>query len=156
LIELLKRYRDGLNMAIRWAVEWTRTKGRLPTLSEIYKAVYEQLKALGLPAKVAQDCYREALAMAKSYIANGARGRTPMVRKLHMWLRRDAYSVKDGYLYITGGYKGRILGIEKRYEGGKWKEARLVYGNDSLYLSSTPMILALYPPVMYNCPSLTL
>jgi len=134
LIELLRRYRDGLNLAIKWAVDWARANGRLPTLSEIYRAVYEQLKALGLPAKVAQDCYRETLAMVKSYIANGARGRTPMVRKLHMWLRRDAYNARDGYLYITGGYKGRILGIEKRYEEGKWKEARLVYGSGSLYL----------------------
>jgi len=134
LVELLRRYRDGLNMAIRWAVEWARTKGRLPTISEIYRAVYEPLKALGLPARVAQDCYREALAMVKSYIANGARGRMPMVRKFHMWLRRDAYNVRDGYLYITGGYKGRILGIEKRYEEGKWKEARLVYRGNSLYL----------------------
>jgi len=134
LVELLRRYREGLNMAIRWAVEWVKAKGRLPTLSEIYRAVYEQLKALGLPAKVAQDCYREALAIVKSYIVNGARGRTPVVRKLHMWLRRDAYNVRDGYLHITGGYKVRILGIEERYEEGKWREARLVHGSGSLYL----------------------
>jgi len=34
LIELLRRYRDGLNMAIRWAVEVAKAKGRPPTLSE--------------------------------------------------------------------------------------------------------------------------
>jgi len=116
LIELLKRYRDGLNMAIRWAVEWTKAKGRPPTLSEMYRAVYEALKAMGLPAKIAQDCYREALAVAKSYIAKGARGKLPVVRKLHIWLRRDAYSVRDGQLYITGGYKARIIGVEERYK----------------------------------------
>jgi len=134
LVELLRRYRDGLNIAIRWAVEETRAKGCLPTLSEIHKALYEPLKALGLPSKVAQVCYREALAVVKSYIANGARGRTPMVKSLHMWLRRDAYSVRDGYLYVTGGYKVRILGMEERYEGRKWKEAKLVYRVGDVYL----------------------
>jgi len=134
LLELLRRYRDGLNMAIRWAVEWTKAKGRPPTLSEIYRAVYEQLKAMGLPAKIAQDCYREALAVVKSYLANGARGRMPVVKALHMWLRRDAYSVRDGYLYVTGGYKARVIGIEQRYEEGKWRETRLVYRGGDMYL----------------------
>jgi len=93
LIELLKRYRDGLNMAIKWAVEVAKARGRTPTLAEAYQALYEPLKAMGLPAKVAQDCYREALAVAKSYLAKGARGKMPVVRKLHVRLRRDAYSV---------------------------------------------------------------
>jgi len=119
LIELLKRYRDGLNLAIRWAVEWARANGRLPTLSETHKALYELLKAVGLPSIIATTCYREALAVAKSYLAKGARGRTPVERKLHVRLRRDAYSVRDGYLYVTGGYKARIIGVEERYEEGR-------------------------------------
>jgi len=134
LIELLRKYRDGLNMTIRWAVEEARAKGRLPTLSKIYRAVYEPLKAMGLPAKVAQDCYREALAIVKSYLAKGARGKMPVVKKLHMWLRRDAYSVRDGYLYVTGGYKAKIVGMEERYERGKWREAALVYRDGDMYL----------------------
>ena len=134
LIELLRRYRDGLNLAIRWAVEEARAKGRLPTLSEIYRAVYEPLKAMGLPAKIAQDCYREALAVVKSYIANGVRGETPVVKKLHMWLRRDAYRVRDGYLHVAGGYRARIVGVEERYREGEWKEAKLVYRDGDMYL----------------------
>jgi len=134
LIELLKRYRDGLNLAIRWAVEEARAKGCTPTLAEAYKALYEPLKAMGLPPAIAQDCYREALAVVKAYLANGARGRMPVVKKLHMWLRRDAYSVRDGYLHITGAYRAKIVGIEERYEGGKWKEARLVYRDGDMYL----------------------
>jgi len=134
LIELLRRYRDGLNMAIRWAMEVAKAKGRLPTLSEAHKALYEPLKAMGLSAKVATACYREALAVVKSYLASGARGKTPVVEKLHMWLRRDAYSVRDGYLYVTGGYRAKIVGIEERYEGGMWKEAMLVYRGGDMYL----------------------
>jgi len=134
LVELLRRYRDGLNLAIRWAVEEARTKGRLPTRSEMHKALYEPLKALRLPSKVAQVCYREALAVVKSYLASGARGKTPVVKSLHMWLRRDAYSVRDGYLYIMGGYKAKVLGTEKRYEKGERREATLVYRGDDMYL----------------------
>jgi len=88
LIELLKKYRDGLNLAIRWAVEEARAKGRPPTLSKIHETLYEPLKAMGLPSVIAQTCCREALAVVKSYLASGARGKTPVVRKLHMWLRR--------------------------------------------------------------------
>jgi len=134
LIELLKRYRDGLNMAIRWAVDWARAKGRLPTLSEIYRAVYQQLKAMGLPPRIASDCYREALAIVKSFIAKGARGRTPVVRSLHMWLHKTAYKVEGNHLYTIGGYKAKIIGIEERYEEGRWREAKLVYRDGDMYL----------------------
>jgi len=118
LIELLKRYRDGLNMAIKWAVEWARAKGRLPTLSETYNAIYKTLRAMGLPSNIANACYREALAVAKSYIANGVRRKVPMVKSLHMWLHKRVYKVEDGHLYVTSRYKAKIMGIEERYEGG--------------------------------------
>jgi len=134
LIELLRRYRDGLNLAIRWAVKETRAKGRLQTLSEIHKALYTTLRAMGLPSYVATACYREALATVKSYLASGARGEPPMVMKLHMWLHKSAYSVRGGYLYVTGGYKARVIGMEERYKEGKWKEATLVYRNGDMYI----------------------
>jgi len=50
---------------------------------------------MGLLVKVAQDYYRETLAVVKSYLANGARGKMPVVRKLHVRLRRGAYNVRD-------------------------------------------------------------
>jgi len=134
LIKLLRRYRDGLNLAIRWAVEAARAKGRLPTLSEAHKALYKTLRAMGLSSYVASACYREALAIVRSYMANGARGNTPVVKSLHMWLHKSAYSVRGGYLYVMGGYKARVMAMEERYKEGKWKEARLVYRGDSLYL----------------------
>jgi len=123
LIELLKRYRDGLNMAIRWAVEWARAKGRLPTLSEAHESLYEWLKTMGLPPRIATDCYREALAVVKTYLAKGAKGKVSMVKSLHMWLHKSAYSVRGGYLYIMGGYKARVMAMKERYEEGEWREA---------------------------------
>jgi len=147
LIELLKKYRDGLNAVIKWAVEVARAKGRLPSLSEAHRAFYEPLKAMGLPSMIAQACYREALAVVKSYMVSGARGRTPMVESLHMWLRRDAYSVRGGYLYVTGGYRARIIGMEERYREGVLREAKLVYRGGDMYLyiaveipKPTPMV----------------
>jgi len=134
LVELLRRYRDGLNMAIKWAVEWTKAKGHLPTLSEAHRALYERLKALGLPSNIANACYREALAVAKAYLANGAKREVPTVKSLHMWLHKRVYKVKDGYLYVTGGYKAKIIGLEKRYEEGIWREAKLVYRGGDMYL----------------------
>jgi len=134
LVELLRRYCDGLNMAIRWAVEWARAKGRLPTLSEIHKALYVPLRAMGLPSNIANACYREALAVTKSYLANGAKGEVPTVKSLHMWLHKRVYKVEDGHLHITGGYKAKIIGMEKRYEEGKRKEAVLVYRGGDMYL----------------------
>jgi len=134
LVELLKRYRDGLNLAIRWAVEEAKAKGRPPTLGEAYKALYEPLKAMGLPPAIVAGCYREALAIVKSYLASGARGRTPVAKSLHMWLYKSAYSVRDGYLYVTGGYRARVMGMEEKYRRGKRKKAKLVYRNGDMYL----------------------
>jgi len=134
LIELLKKYRDGLNMAIRWAVEETRAKGRVPTLSEIHKALYKTLRATRLPPRIASDCYREALAVLKSFIAKGARGRIPVVKSLHMWFHKTAYKVEGNHLYTIGGYKARIMGIEERYKEGERRDAKLVYRGGDVYL----------------------
>jgi len=134
LIELLKRYRDGLNLAIRWAVEEARAKNRPPTLAEAYKALYEPLKALGLPSKVAQNCYREALAIVKSYIANGARGKTPVVKLSHMRLHKSAFRMRDGHIYITSRFRAKVVALERRYEKGEWREVALVYRGGDMYL----------------------
>jgi len=43
-VELLRRYRDGLKMAIKWAVEWSKAKGCPPILTKARKALYELLR----------------------------------------------------------------------------------------------------------------
>jgi len=134
LIELLRRYRDGLNLAIRWAVEVARAKGRLPTLSEAHRALYEPLRAMGLPSVIAATCNREALAIVKSYLAGEARGNTPVMKTLHMRLHKNAYSVRNGHLYVTGGYRAKTVGVEERYREGAWREAKLVYRGGDMYL----------------------
>jgi len=84
-VELVRRYKMALQYAVNWildrstAVKTRRGKVRAvtPPLSEVHSALYNALKeAYGLPAKIAQDCYRNALAVAKSWLvtALGAGG----------------------------------------------------------------------------------
>jgi len=62
LISLMKRYREALNYAIEVVIE-----NRALSLGRAHKLLYSVLKErYGLPSKVAQDCYREAIAVAKS------------------------------------------------------------------------------------------
>ncbi|MEM4569689.1 MAG: transposase, partial [Desulfurococcaceae archaeon] len=85
-VELLKRYRDALNYSIEWIVKNSVRAGnkyRVPSLSTIHRNLYEKLKRdFGLPSRVAVDCYREALAIAKSYLGNGANGKMPKAKTL--------------------------------------------------------------------------
>jgi len=145
VVELLKRYRGALNYAIRWIVENSVKTGkgyRVPSLSKIHRALYEKLKSYGLPSRIALDCYREALAIAKSYLGNGANGRIPRVKTLRMWLApHKGYRIREGYVEIIGGYRLRIIGWDRRYDNYENREARLVYRNDGrMFLMVTKRI----------------
>jgi len=144
IIELLKRYRDALNHAVRWIVEnsiKTKKGYRTPSLSKIHRALYEKLKSYGLPSKIAVDCYREALAIAKSYLGNGANGRIPRVKSLRMWLTYgDSYRIREGYVEIIGGYRLRIIGWDRRYDNYENRGARLVYRDNKMFLMITKRV----------------
>jgi len=141
VVELLKRYRNALNYAVRWIVENSTKVGkryRTPSISTIHKALYEKLKSFGLPSRVAIDCWREALAIAKSYLGNGANGKMPKAKSLRMWLTHNqSYRVRDGCVEIIGGYRLRIIGWDRRYDGYENREARLVYRDGEMFLLIT-------------------
>jgi predicted transposase len=62
LANLMRRYREALNHAIRVVVE-----NKALSLGKAHKLLYSVLKErYNLPSKVAIDCYREAIAIAKS------------------------------------------------------------------------------------------
>jgi len=140
VVELLRRYRDALNYAIKWLVEnavKTKKGYRVPSLSRTHSALYGKLKSYGLPSRVAIDCYREARTIAKSYLGNGGNGRVPRVRSLRMWLthgRGGSYRIRDGYVEIIGGYRLRIIGWDRRYDAYKDRDAVLVYRDGGMYL----------------------
>mgnify|MGYP001772716065 CR=1 FL=1 len=145
VVELLKRYRNALNYSIEWIVKHSTKVGmkyRVPSLSEIHRNLYEKLKReFELPPRVALDCYREALAVAKSYLGNGANGRMPRARTLRMWLTHiQGYRIKNSYVEIIGGYKLEIIGWDKRYDNYENREARLVYRDGEMFLVITKRV----------------
>jgi transposase len=101
----------------------------------VYNALYRELRRFGLPSRVAIDCYRDALANAKSWRNNPRRGRRPRVRKLSMLLHQGSgYRDKEGYVEIIGGIWLRIIGLDKRYDDYDNRGARLVYRDNKIIL----------------------
>jgi len=144
LINLMQRYGDALNYSIRKIIE-----NKALTLSKAHKLLYNTLKEkYSLPSKIAQDCYREALAIAKSWLRNSNRGEAPKARKLRIWLTYNkGYRVKGEYVEILGSFKLRIVGWDRRYDSYTNREARLVFrdGKFILYIfKRTPK------PTKYN------
>lgn len=145
VIGLLKRYRSALNFSIEWIVKNSVKQGRkyrVPSISTIHKNLYEVLKrAFNLPSRIVIDCYREALAIAKSYLGNGARGRIPRVKTLRMWLTpRYGYRIKGDHVEIIGGYKLKIIGWDRRYDNYEDRETRLAYRGGKMFLMITKRV----------------
>jgi len=88
-----------------------------------------------MDSRVAIDCYRNALAIAKSWLGNGAKGRRPAVRCIAVWLTPgQSYRIRGGYVELVGGCRLEIIGMDRRYEGHEYKEARLVQRGDKTML----------------------
>lgn len=123
LINLMRRYREALNHAIKVVIE-----NKALSLSKAHKLLYNVLKErYGLPPKIAQDCYREAIAIAKSWLRNPNRGRIPRAKTLRLWLTHmQSYRIRDGYVEILGGFRLRIIGWDKRYDAYPSGDARLI------------------------------
>ena len=137
VLDFLKRYRNALNYSIEKII-----KSNATSISKAHKLLYNELKKLfNLPSRVAIDCYREALAIAKSWLRNSRRGRVPRVKTLRMWLTyKQSYRIRDGFVEIIGGYKLRIIGWNKRYDSHENREARLVYRDGKMFLMITKNI----------------
>jgi hypothetical protein len=57
------------------------------SLGKTHKLLYNVLKErYGLSSKVAQDCYREAVAIAKSWLRNPNRGKMSRAKTPRLWL----------------------------------------------------------------------
>ncbi|MDT7888873.1 MAG: hypothetical protein RQ885_07855 [Desulfurococcales archaeon] len=144
-IKLLRRY----NLALNYAINKILSLG-LRSIGRVHNTLYRELREwFGLPSRAAVDCYRDALANAKSWRNNPRRGRRPRVRKLSMLLHQGSgYRVKEGYVEIIGGIKLKIIGWDRRYDGYENGEARLVYrdGKMILWISKKAPKLKPYKP----------
>ena len=104
LPNLMKRYRDALNYSIRSIIA-----SKALSLTKAHRLLYKDLKErYGLPSKIAQDCYREAIAIARSWLKNPKRGDIPTAKRLSIWLTHElGYRVKGDRVELAGSYRLR-------------------------------------------------
>jgi len=140
--DLVRRYKMALQFAVNWILgrsvvveDGKHVKYIVPRVSEVHRGLYEALKtAYGLPSRVAIDCWRNALAIAKSWLANPNRGKRPTVKNVSVWLTPGhSYRIRGDYVELAGGCKLKVVGMDRRYEG-EYKEARLVQYSDKTML----------------------
>jgi predicted transposase len=107
VLGLMRRYRDALNFSVRVIIA-----NRALSLGKAHKLLYNDLRErYGLPSRIAQDCYREAIAIAKSWLRNPRRGNKPILKSLSMWLTHElGYRVKGDRVELAGGYRLRVIG----------------------------------------------
>jgi len=145
LLNLTKRYRDALNYSVRAIIA-----SRALSLTKAHKLLYNDLRErYGLPSKIAQDCYREAIAIARSWLKNPKRGAVPTAKRLSMWLVHGlGYRVKGDHVELIGGYRLRIIGYDRRYDNYPNREARLMFrdGEFTLYITKQVPRPAKYAP----------
>ncbi|MFP3286188.1 MAG: RNA-guided endonuclease TnpB family protein [Acidilobus sp.] len=145
LLDLMRRYRDALNYSVRAIIA-----SKALSLSKAHRLLYNDLKErYGLPARIAQDCYREAIAIAKSWLRNPKRDAVPTAKRLSVWLTHElGYRVKGNYVELAGGYRLRVIGWDRRYDDFPNREARLVFrdGRFDLYVAKRVPRPAKYAP----------
>ena len=145
VLDLMKRYRDALNYSVRVIIA-----NKALSLGKAHKLLYKDLRErYNLSAKIAADCYREAIAIAKAWLRNPRRGKVPMVRGLSMWLtHKQSYRVKGDRVELIGGYRLRVIGWDRRYDDFPNREARLVFrdGKFTLYVFKRVPRPAKYAP----------
>ncbi|WP_211096646.1 hypothetical protein [Acidilobus sp. 7A] len=145
LLDLMRRYGDALNYSIRAVIA-----SRALSLTKAHKLLYNDLRErYGLPARVAQDCYREVIAIARSWLKNPKRGDIPTAKRLSVWLTHEqGYRIKDNHMELAGGYRLRVIGWDGRYDDFPNREARLVFrdGEFTLYITKQVPRPAKYAP----------
>jgi len=145
VLDLMRRYRDALNYSVRAIIA-----SRALSLTRAHRLLYKDLRErYGLPSRVAQDCYREAIAIAKSWLKNPKRGAVPTAKRLSVWLTHGlGYRVKGDRVELAGSYRLRVIGWDRRYDNFPSREARLVFrdGRFDLYVAKRVPRPAKYAP----------
>jgi len=134
----------GYVKALRFVLFWLKERGVNPrkgVLQLVHQELYKRIrKEFQLPSKMAEDCYRDALAIYKAWYNHPRRGRFPWVHKPTMWLTpRLSYSLdlEKMSVRITGVGESPILGYPRNlseYKTWSMREARLVIKGDSAFL----------------------
>ncbi len=138
LLSLISRYQKALEFTLDWL---KKNKPVKAILKQVHDALYHELKErFYLPARIAIDCYRDAIAIYKSWLKSPNRGDFPKIKKISLWLTPDlSYKIdlENMNVSIVSIGELKIIGYPKNYmEYKNWeiKEARLVVRDDKVFL----------------------
>jgi IS605 OrfB family transposase len=140
LLVFSKNYLEALRYVLYWLKEKRINPNKRNILSIIHKALYNTLKSYNLSSKIAEDCYRNAISIYKSWYNNPNKGRFPKIFKPTVWLTpKLSYTVNFNEMLVKISKIGefKILGYPRNYkEYLSWnmKEARLVLNNGKAFL----------------------
>jgi IS605 OrfB family transposase len=141
LLALVNNYVKALRFTLFWLKENVPNPNEKGVLEKIHEALYTRLREeYNLPSKVAEDCYRDALSIYKSWYNNPRKGRFPRVYKPTLWLTPKAsYNVDFEAMTVRIASVGElpILGYPrnlKDYLSWRMKEARLVIKDGKAFL----------------------
>ncbi|MFP3346675.1 MAG: RNA-guided endonuclease TnpB family protein [Sulfolobaceae archaeon] len=141
LLALVNNYVKALRFTLFWLKENVPNPEEKGVLGKVHEELYTRLREeYNLPSKVAEDCYRDALATYKGWYNNPKKGRFPRVYKPTVWLTPKAsYNVdfEAMNVRIAGVGELPILGYPrnlKNYLSWKMKEARLVIKDGKAFL----------------------
>jgi len=141
LLVLVNSYVKALRFTLFWLKENVPNPNEKGVLGKVHEELYERLREeYNLPSKVAEDCYREALATYKGWYNNPKKGRFPRVYRPTVWLTpRASYNLDFEAMTVRIASVGElpILGYPrnfKDYLSWRMKEARLVIRNDKAFL----------------------
>ncbi|WP_338076105.1 RNA-guided endonuclease TnpB family protein [Acidianus sulfidivorans] len=110
---------------------------------DVHQALYKKLREkFELKARLAEDCYRDAISTYKGWLKNPKRGRFPVIRNKSIWLSpKLSYNFNMEKMRLTIlGEEVKILGYPRTLETYKdWEiaEARLTKRREDYYLNVT-------------------
>ena len=91
LLVLVNNYVKALRFTLFWLKENVLNPEEKGVLSKVHEELSERLRdEYNLPSKVAEDCYRDALAAYKGWYNNPRKGRFPRIYKPTVWLTPKA------------------------------------------------------------------
>lgn len=131
------RWRVAVNLIVKWVLQ-----SKCTSLNKVHRRWYTELKEkFGFTSRQAQMCYRQALAIAKSYLRNKDRGREPRLRKYVIWIRvDDIREVTKEYVRTSSYGVLKVVGYPRTIDevrGWRIGGAFLVRRRDGLFLHLT-------------------
>jgi len=144
VIHLAYLYTRAKQTVTNWLVEnKPGFKNKTDLINILHHEWYEKLKQMGLPSRLAEDCYRDAANIYLSWLENSNENKSkPRVKKVSVILTpKMTYKLDLQKIQLKVlGYETPILGYSRTlslYKGWKIAEAKLVKRGKSWFLFVT-------------------